>query len=222
MASVSICEFSSFLTAQLFRPFSLLLLPNSSHPIFTSAAVLGPLTRSPSRSSKGRPAGPTEGTEVPGPSPPLAGREGESMTPTPLAGARGPHGRPPWGRASARAPSQVGRGAEAVPLGSAGGSTHPRSPRGAAASPRGLPWLRVPRPRGSRAGCSPAAEGLRHRTRIHAPLQGPAPASPLHPRGATHHVTPGAHLAPSHTHSAPPTGRCPGPREGRGLRGLYL
>lgn len=85
MVSVNICEFSSFLPAQLFLPFFLLLLPNSSHPIFPSAELLGPLTRSPSRSSKGRPDGPTEGTEVPGRSPPLGGREEESMTPPPLS-----------------------------------------------------------------------------------------------------------------------------------------
>lgn len=104
LVSVNICEFNSFFPAQLFLPSFLLLLPNFFHPIFTSTEVFRPLTRNPSRSSKGLPYGKTEGAEVPGRSPPLRGREENSMNPTSLAGARRCHRCPP--RARARAPSR--------------------------------------------------------------------------------------------------------------------
>ena len=124
------------------------------------------------------------------------------MTPTPLAGASSQGC--PLAEPEPEPRVRGGRRAEAVTLSRVGGNTHPRNPKGATASPHSLPLHQIQTPRrvqsqrGSRIGSDRAGEGLRQMGRINAPLQVPAPASRLHWRRATHHVTPGVHLAPSH------------------------
>lgn len=200
--------FSKYLWLQLlFRsstPFS--------HPIFTSAELFRPLTRSPPRSSNRRPYGPAEGAEVPGRSP-LRGRE-VGMTPPHSQVHDGPRG-------VLQGPSQFsslsGRSqAEAVYLLRMGGNTHLRNAKDAAASPHSLPWhqvlvsRRVQRQRDFRVGSDRVDEGLRQvrRSTPHWPV--PAPSSLLHSRPPIHHA-PRSISPPGTPHHAPPVGLCPRP-----------